>query len=56
MHTDSGSLVEHCFRHEYGRLVAMLTRALGVRNLELVEDVVQAALAKAIIVWAQKSI
>ncbi len=56
MHTDSGSLVEHCFRHEYGRLVAMLTRALGVRNLELVEDVVQAALAKAIIVWAQKGL
>ena len=52
MQSDSSTLVEHCFRHEYGRLVAVLTRALGVRNLELVEDVVQAALAKAIHAWA----
>ena len=38
------SLVEHFFRHEFGRFVAVLTRSLGVRRLELVEDVVQAAL------------
>ncbi len=56
MQTDPNNLVEHCFRHEYGRLVAVLTRALGVRNLELVEDVVQAALAKAIYTWAQKGV
>jgi RNA polymerase sigma factor (sigma-70 family) len=56
MQTDPSNLVEHCFRHEYGRLVALLTRALGVRNLELVEDVVQTALAKAIQAWAQKGI
>ncbi len=56
MQTDSSSLVEHCFRHEYGRLVAVLTRALGVRNLELVEDVVQASLAKAIHAWAHKGV
>lgn len=56
METDSSNLLEHCFRHEYGRLVAVLTRALGVRNLELVEDVVQAALSKAIQAWAQKGI
>lgn len=56
MQTDPSSLVEHCFRHEYGRLVALLTRALGVRNLELVEDVVQAALAKAIRAWAQHGV
>lgn len=56
MKTESSSLVEHCFRHEYGRLVAMLTRALGVRNLELVEDVVQAALAKAMLAWAHAGV
>ncbi len=50
---DVSSLVEHCFRHEYGRLVAVLTRALGVRHLELVEDVVQASLAKAIQSWGR---
>jgi hypothetical protein len=32
------ALVEHFFRHEFGRLVAVLTRSLGVRRLDLVED------------------
>jgi hypothetical protein len=31
-------LVEHYFRHEYGRLVAMLTRMAGVRHVEIVEE------------------
>ncbi len=26
------ALVEHFFRHEFGRLVAVLTRSLGVRR------------------------
>ena len=34
------ALVEHFFRHEFGRLVAVLTRSLCVRRLALVEDVV----------------
>ncbi len=42
------ALVEHFFRHEFGRLCAVLTRSLGVRRLDLVEDVVQAALVQAL--------
>ncbi len=53
---DSRTLVEHFFRHEYGRLVAVLTRSLGLRNLQLVEDVVQTALSKAIQGWGQNGI
>ena len=53
---DSRTLVEHFFRHEYGRLVAVLTRSLGIRNLQLVEDVVQTALSKAIQGWGQNGI
>jgi hypothetical protein len=34
--------VEHFFRHEFGRLGAVLTRSLGVRRLDHVEDAVQA--------------
>lgn len=49
--TDTSRLVEHFFRHEYGRLVAVLMSQLGVRNLELVEDVVQTALSRALLVW-----
>ena len=31
-------LVEHFFRHEYGRLVATLSRRAGVQHIEAVED------------------
>jgi len=44
-------LVEHFFRHESGRLVSVLTRVFGLRNLDLVEDMVQSALVEALQVW-----
>jgi RNA polymerase sigma-70 factor (ECF subfamily) len=44
----TSALEEHFFRHEYGRLVALLTRRVGTRHLELVEDAVQAALLAAL--------
>ncbi|WP_020476022.1 RNA polymerase sigma factor [Zavarzinella formosa] len=50
------ALVEHFFRHESGRLVAVLTRSLGVRRLDLVEDVVQAALTQALETWSRRGV
>src|SRR5947207_889783 len=50
------ALVEHFFRHEFGRLGAVLTRSLGVRRLDLVEDVVQAALVQALGTWARRGV
>jgi RNA polymerase sigma-70 factor (ECF subfamily) len=50
------ALVEHFFRHEFGRLCALLTRSLGVRRLDLVEDVVQAALVQALETWARRGV
>jgi len=44
-------LAEHFFRHEYGRLVAMLTRRTGAQHIEAVEDAVQAALMSALESW-----
>jgi RNA polymerase sigma factor (sigma-70 family) len=49
-------LVEHFFRHEFGRLVAVLTRSLGVRRLDLVEDVAQAALMQALETWSRRGV
>src|SRR5262245_52519554 len=49
-------LVEHFFRHEFGRLVAVLTRSLGVRQLDLAEDVVQAALTQALQTWSRRGV
>lgn len=45
------ALVEHFFRHEYGQLVASLSRRVGVHELERVEDAAQTALARALEHW-----
>jgi RNA polymerase sigma factor (sigma-70 family) len=39
------------FRHEHGRLVAMLSRRLGLQHLQTVEDAVQSALLAAFERW-----
>jgi RNA polymerase sigma factor (sigma-70 family) len=44
-------LHEHFFRHEYGRLVAILSRRVGMQHLETVEDSVQSAFMVAIESW-----
>jgi RNA polymerase sigma factor (sigma-70 family) len=44
-------LVEHFFRREAGRLVAVLTRFFGWRNFDLVEEMVQATLLDALQAW-----
>src|SRR5205814_7342758 len=49
-------LVEHYFRHEYGRLVAVLVRRVGLRHLEAVEDAVQAALLAALTAWVTSGV
>ena len=45
------NLEEHLFRHEAGRLVAILTRLFGIHNLALAEDVVQDAFCRALEIW-----
>lgn len=47
----SPKLVEHFFRHEYGRLVAVLSHRVGVQHVEAVEDAVQSALMTALESW-----
>lgn len=45
-------LLEHAFRHEAARIVAVLVRHAGVRHLAEVEDAVQGALESAVTAWA----
>src|SRR5579863_10326003 len=45
------ALVDHLFRHESGRMVAILTRLFGIHNLELAEDVMQDTLHDALRDW-----
>lgn len=49
--TDVARLTERLFREEAGKLVATLTRHFGVGHLQLAEDVVQEALARALRLW-----
>jgi RNA polymerase sigma-70 factor (ECF subfamily) len=49
--TPAGPLVDQLFRHQYGRMVAGLARVFGSDLLDLVEDVVQEALLRALRVW-----
>jgi RNA polymerase sigma factor (sigma-70 family) len=48
---DIAGAVEHLFRRESGRLLAILARRLGAAHLQLAEDVVQDALLRAMQVW-----
>ena len=61
MTTNTGSenvarLVDHLFRHETGKLIAVLTRIFGTHHIELAEDVVQDTLLEAINVWNYKGV
>jgi RNA polymerase sigma factor (sigma-70 family) len=47
-------LPDHYFRHEFGRLVAVLSRRFGMHRLELCEDAVQTALLRAVQSWSQQ--
>ena len=50
------ALVEHFFRHEYGRLVATLSRRVGVQYIEAIEDAVQSALMSALERWTYSKV
>jgi RNA polymerase sigma-70 factor (ECF subfamily) len=47
----TNKLVDHLFRHEAGKMVAVLSRLFGLHNLQLAEDVVQDAFIKAQQSW-----
>jgi RNA polymerase sigma factor (sigma-70 family) len=49
-------LVDHLYRHEAGKLVAVLTRVFGPENIELAEDVVQDSLVEAMKDWPYKGL
>jgi RNA polymerase sigma factor (sigma-70 family) len=49
--TNIHHLADHLFRHQAGKMVAVLTRIFGLHNLELAEDVVQEAFGKALKEW-----
>lgn len=54
--THVNQLVDHLFRDESGKLVAVLTKILGTENMMTAEDVVQEAMTEAVNQWAYKGV
>jgi RNA polymerase sigma factor (sigma-70 family) len=48
---DVSQLTDHLFRHEAGKLVAVLTGIFGIERLQLAEDVVQEVMVRALQTW-----
>ena len=44
-------LVDHLFRHESGKMIAVLSRLLGLQNIEVAQDIVQDTLLQAMSTW-----
>lgn len=49
-------LIDHLFRQQAGRLVALVAAAVGPRHLDLAEEVVQDALVTALHTWPHRGI
>lgn len=49
-------IVDHLFRHESGRMVSVLSRLLGLQNLETAHDIVQDTLLQAMNTWAYNGV
>ncbi len=49
----ANELVEHFFRREYGKLVASLSRRVGVQHIDAIEDAAQSALMTALTSWSR---
>ena len=50
------STVDHLFRHESGKMVSVLSRLLGLQNLETAHDIVQDTLLQAMSTWSYNGI
>ncbi len=49
-------LADHLFRHESGKMVSVLSRLLGLQNLETAQDIVQDTLLQAMSTWSYNGV
>ena len=49
-------IVDHLFRHESGKMIAVLSKLLGVQNLQTAQDIAQGTLLQALHTWSYKGI
>lgn len=48
--------IDHLFRHESGKMVSVLSRLLGLQNIETAQDIVQDTLLQAMNTWGYNGI
>jgi RNA polymerase sigma factor (sigma-70 family) len=48
--------IDHLFRHESGKMIAVLSKLLGFQQLHMAEDIVQDTLLKAMTTWSYKGL
>jgi len=48
--------VDHLFRHESGKMIAVLSKLLGLENLHTAQDLVQDTLLQALTTWSYKGL
>jgi RNA polymerase sigma factor (sigma-70 family) len=56
MSTAVSKITDHLFRHESGKMIAVLTRLLGTAHWDTAQDIVQDTLLQAMTVWSFHSI
>jgi RNA polymerase sigma-70 factor (ECF subfamily) len=56
MAASSHRTVDHLFRHESGKMTAVLTRLLGLQRLQTAQDIVQDCLLQALNTWGYKGV
>ena len=44
-------MIDHLFRHQFGKMVSILTRIFGLEHLETIEDAVQDTFVAAMQSW-----
>ena len=54
--TNIDKKLDHLFRNEYAKIIAILTKRYGVSHIEDIEDVVQETFVKAMKVWGYKAV
>ncbi len=48
--------IDHLFRHESGKIISVLSRLLGLQNMETAQDIVQDTLVQAMNTWSYNGI
>lgn len=49
-------IIDHFFRHESSKMIAVLTRLFGLKSIDFAEEIVQETLSRALQTWAFKGI